>query len=137
MTYPVARQRRARRHDHRRDRRHLGDARQWPDTVGVEIGSGEHRMHPGKSAGGRRIDVLDYRMSGGRAQHDAVQLAGHGEVIDIAPLSGQKPLVFEAAQRTADMITGHSSVAGWRGLTRIRRSPRRGGGRSSRSRGAG
>ncbi len=82
-----------------------------PDAVRIEIGGGEDAMHPGHRAGGRGIDAFDHRMSVGRAQHDAVQLAGHSDVIDIAPLPGQKPLVFEAAQRTPDMISGHAECA--------------------------
>jgi hypothetical protein len=63
MTNPVARQCPARRHDHRRDRRHLSDAWQCPDTVGIEIGSGENAMNPGHRPGGRGIDAFDRRMS--------------------------------------------------------------------------
>ena len=137
MSNPAARQRPARRRDHRRDRRHPGNARQRPDAVGVEIASGENAMHPEHRAGGRGIDAFYRRMPVGRAQHETVQLTGHSDVVDIAPLPGQKPRVFEAAQRTPDVISGHISAAGCRGLTRIRRHPRRGGERSSNSAGAG
>ncbi len=110
MTNPVLRQGPARRHDHRRDGRHLGDARQRPDAVRLEIGSGKDAAHPRHRAGGRGIDPLDRSMSVRRAQHNAVQLTGQVYVIDIMPLPGQKPRVFETAQRTPDMAPIHPPV---------------------------
>ena len=77
-------------------------------------------MHPGQRAGGCGIDASDQRVSVRRAQHDAVQLTGHSDVIDIAPLPCQKPLVFEAAQGSPDMVPGHASAA----LMRIHRALR-------------
>jgi len=65
MANPVARQRPARRHDHRRDRRHPGDAWQRPDAVGIEIRSGENAMHPRHRAGDRGVDAFYQRMSVG------------------------------------------------------------------------
>ena len=44
-----------------------------------------------------------------RAQHDAVQLPGHIDIVDIAPLPGQKPAIFEAAQRPPDVAFGHAA----------------------------
>ena len=95
MTNPVARQCPARRHDDRRDRRHLSDARQRPDAVCIEIGSGEDALDPWHRAGGRGIDSFDRSMSVRRTQHDAMQLSGQGHVIDITPLAGQKPRVLQ------------------------------------------
>ena len=133
MANPVVRQGPARRHDDRRDRCHLGDARQRADAVRIEIGSGEDAAHPGHRAGGRGIDAVDRGVSVWRAQHNAVQLAGHVDVIDKAPLSGQKPRIFEPAQRTPDMRLVHSAAPTERRLlTRILRHRRRGDGRSSR-----
>jgi hypothetical protein len=88
MPDPVARQRPARRHDHRRDRRHLGDARQGPDAIRIEIGSGEDAAYPGHGSRRCCIDAFECRVSVGRAQHDAVQLAGHIDVVKITPLPG-------------------------------------------------
>jgi len=62
MTNPIARQCPTRRHDHRRHCRHPGDAGQCPDAIGVEIGSGEHTMHPRHRARRRSIDAFDHRM---------------------------------------------------------------------------
>jgi hypothetical protein len=137
MTSPVARQCPSRRHDHRRYRRHPGDARQRPDAVGIEIGSSENAAHPGHRARCRGVDAFDQRMSVGRTQRNAMQLTWRGNVIDITPLPGQKPLVFEAVQRTPDMVSSHSAAVGYPALTRIRRYCRRGGGRSSNSAGVG
>jgi hypothetical protein len=133
MADPVARQGAARRHDDRRDRRNLRDAWQRPDAVGIEIGSGEDAPHPRHRDGGRGVDAVDRGMSVRRAQHDAVQLTGHVDVIDITPLPGKKPIVFETAQRPPDMRLVHSPApAGDRALTRILRCRQRGGGQSSR-----
>jgi len=49
-------------------------------------------------------------MSIRRAQHDAVQLTGQVYVVDITALPGQKPRVFETAQRTPDMDPIHPPV---------------------------
>jgi hypothetical protein len=98
---PVARQGAARWDDHRRDGRHPGDARQWADAVGIEIGGGEDTTHVGHRAGDRGIDAFYRRMSVRRAQHDGVQLAGHIDVVDIATLPGQKPTIFEAGSANA------------------------------------
>src|ERR1700751_1443610 len=45
-----------------------------------------------------------------------MELPGHSDVIDKAPLPGEKPLVFEAAQRTPDIISDHARAAGCRAL---------------------
>jgi hypothetical protein len=73
----------------------------------LEIGSGEDAPHPRHCAGGRGVVAFDLRMSIRRTQHDAVQLTGQVYVIDITRLPGQKPRVFEAAQRTPDMAPVH------------------------------
>ena len=107
-----------------------------PMPSAIEIGGGEDATHPGHRAGGRGIDAFDHGMSVRRAQHDAVQLTGQSHVVDIAPLPGQKPAVFETAQRTPDMAPRHAlahppAPAVGRPLTRGRRRPRRGGRNSS------
>ena len=68
MPHPVARQRRARRHDHRRDGRDLRDAGQRSDPVGVEIGGGEDAAHSRHRARGGGVDAVDQRMRVRRAQ---------------------------------------------------------------------
>jgi len=105
MTNPAARQCPARWHDHRRHRCDPSDAWQRPDPIGIEIGSGENAAHPGHRTGGRGIDAFDNRMPVGRAKHDAVQLSEQRVVIHISSLPGQKPAVFEAVQRTPDVVT--------------------------------
>ena len=107
VTHPGKRQCTARRRDDRRDRGHLGDARQGADAVGLEIGGGEDAAHPRHRAGRRGIDAVDRGMSVGRAQHDGVELTGHADVVDIAPVPGEEPRVFETAQRTPDMAPIH------------------------------
>jgi hypothetical protein len=65
----------------------------------IEIGSGENAIHPGHCAGSRGVDAFDQCMPVWRAQHDAVQLAGHSDVVHIAPLPGEKSLVFVPPRR--------------------------------------
>jgi hypothetical protein len=67
----------------------------------------KNAIHPGHRAGSRGIDAFYQGMSMWRAQHDAVQLAGNVDVIDIASLPDQEPSVFEPAQRTPDMALCH------------------------------
>jgi len=130
---PVARQGPARRHDHWRDCRHLGDARQGADAVRLEIGRGENAPHPRHRPRSRGIDAVYRGVSVRRAQHNPVQLIGHVDVIDIAAAPGEKPLVFEAAQRAPDMRLGHPAApAERREVTHILRHRRRGDGQSSR-----
>ena len=85
MAHPAARQRMARRHDHRRDRRDLGDARQRADPVGVEIGFGEDAAHARHRARGGGVDPSITRMRMRRAQDTARAAGPGGEVLDIAP----------------------------------------------------
>ena len=47
-----------------------------------------------------------------------MQLAGHGDIIDIACPPGQKPLVFKAAQRPPDVPSAHAWHCRYRVLTR-------------------
>ena len=80
------------------------------DPVGIEIGSGENAAHPGHRASDCGIDAFYERMPVWRAQHDAVQLVGKIDVIDIAPVPNQKPPVFEPVQRTPDITLCHPPV---------------------------
>ncbi len=75
MPHPVASQRRARRHDHRRDGRDLRDAGQRADPVGVEIGGGEDAAHARHRARRVGVDAVDQRMRVRRAQ-DTPRAAG-------------------------------------------------------------
>src|SRR6516164_11742156 len=120
MTNPVARQCASRRHDHRRNRRHPGDARQCPDTAGIEIGGGENAMLPRASrwAATASMPSIDACPWGERS---TIPCRWPGTVGDIAPVPGQKPLVLEAAQRPPDMISGHARYCCYRAL--MRRSP--------------
>ena len=42
------------------------------------------------------------------AQHEGVQLTGHVDVIDVAPLPGEKPLIFKPTQRAPNLPCVHS-----------------------------
>ena len=56
---------------------------------------------------GGGVDRVDQRVTVRRAQHDTVQATRNGDVVNIAPLAGQKPRVFEAAQRPPDLPVRH------------------------------
>jgi hypothetical protein len=63
VPYPLTRQCRARRHDERRDRRDLGNARQGSDAVCIHIGRGENAADARHRTGTRGIDAFYYCMS--------------------------------------------------------------------------
>ena len=87
-------------------------------AVGGEIVPGEHAEHTGHRFGGRLVDAGDPGMRERRPGDVGIGLAGTVEIVDVAALAGQKPLVFLAAQRGADAIGCHgadpSLFWGWR-----------------------
>src|SRR5262249_13624035 len=101
-------------------------ARQGPDAVRIEIGGDEGAAYPAHGSRRCGIDPFDRRMPVRRAQHDAVQLAGHSDVVEIASLPGQKPPVFQAAARAPDMLLGHPVTIAALPRARARNIARRG-----------
>lgn len=107
MAHAAGGERRARRHDHRLDARHLGDARQRADALGRQVGGGEDAADAGERARRRGIDRRDLRMAVRRAQHDAVELARRVDVLDEAAPAAQEARVLEAAHRAPDLSVGN------------------------------
>ena len=74
-----------------------------PEAVGIEIRCREDAVHTRQRTDDRGIDTLDHGMAMRRAYHDAVQLPGHIDIVDIAPVTGQKPGSCAARRRRCAM----------------------------------
>src|ERR671930_1600240 len=66
-----------------------------------------------------RIDAFDPRMRVRRHHHRAVQHARQLDVVDVARAAGEEALVLDAADRLADTVSVHRSLAARRAPSAI------------------
>ena len=76
--------------------------RQRTEAAGGEVGAMIDGMHARQRQRRRRVDAPDPGMGVRRAQHEAVQAVGDGDVVDVAAMPGQEPRILEATQRPPD-----------------------------------
>jgi hypothetical protein len=107
MTHTPARQRAARRHDHRTHGIHLRDAGKGANALGGQVGLCDYTEHPDGFACTGDIDPFYNGMSMGRAQHTGVDLPGHREIGDISTPAGEKPRIFQPAYRAPAIVPYH------------------------------
>ena len=112
MPHLVGGQREARRHDHRRGRRHLGDARHRAEPLRRQIAGGEDATYPRQGARRTGIDAGNLGMGMRRAQHMAVELARRVDIVDEPALAAQKACILEAGQRAPDLPVLHRHSLG-------------------------
>ncbi len=74
----------------------------------VQLGSGHHQQHAGCGLGRRGVQPRDLRVRGRRAQHVAVRLAREVDVVGVASLAGDEPLVLDPADRLSDPELAHA-----------------------------
>ena len=98
MPHDATGQRRTRRDDDRLDGIDNGDAWQFPDTVGREIGFGKDRHHSGDSARSFQLQPGYPGECDGRTKHVGMQHAGHVIVGDIFPAPGKEAQILQPNQ---------------------------------------
>ena len=92
MAHAALHQRRARRHNQRRDGGHAGHR---PEAR--EIGRNINAMNTGKGGGSRNVGPLDEGMSVRRAQDMAPQRIGTLDIGDVTAVPGEEAGVLDAA----------------------------------------
>ncbi len=75
--------------------------RQHPEGA-LEIGTGQHRAHPGQGQGALRVDAQDARAGMRRTQDRGVQRVGHAQVVGVARAAGDLVAGVELRLRLAD-----------------------------------
>ncbi len=75
-------------------------------VIGDRVGAGQNREHAGRGLGLGRIDALDLGVGVWRQHRDAVAHTGQGDVVDVAPLSGQEALILHAPYGLSDAEFG-------------------------------
>ena len=80
-------------------------------AVSRHIGAREHRDDAGRGARGRRVNPADGRVRVRGADQRAGKRAGELDVGHETPAAGEKALIFDAPQRSADtLIVGTASL---------------------------
>ncbi len=110
MAHPPARQRKARRHDHRIERADLRDAGEGTDTVRPQIGFGKYPENPVAVPRRRGIDLLDRGMGMRRPQHMSMDLPRQIDIVHVPATAGQKPEILEPADRAPVIFGLHPSL---------------------------
>ncbi len=106
------RQRRMRRHLHRRAVLGVDHpaADQTADLVGGELGAGQHGKHARHPVGGSVIDLADFGARMGRPQEAGMGLPRAVDVGGVLALAGDEALILFAAYRRTDAGRAHGSL---------------------------
>ena len=113
MAHGFAREREARRLGHGRAiaRTHRPQRPHRRHAVSRHIGAREHRDDAGRGARGRRVNPADGRVRVRGADQRAGKRAGELDVGHETPAAGEKALIFDAPQRSANtLIVGTASL---------------------------
>lgn len=72
-----------------------------------DVGAGEHCDDAGKATGLGDVDAANGGVGGGAADERRVQHVGHGDVVDVAPVPGEQPGVFDPRDLRPHEPAGH------------------------------
>ena len=79
---------------------------QRAQVIGRGVGAGQHREHTGCGLGRGGVDALDLGVGVRRQHRHAVAHAGQADVVDIAPRTGQEPLILDPPDSLSDAELG-------------------------------
>ena len=79
------------------------------DTVGIQVGSGIDRLHPGDRSCRGRVDRTELRRGVRAAQHDAVQHARQDDIVGVAAAARQQARILHTTDGLGEAEPGHGS----------------------------
>src|SRR5438132_895911 len=103
----VAREPAVRAREHRRAVRALALQGHRHRAQALDVGAREHREDPGRAQRRRRLDRADPSVRVHRAHDDRVRLAGHVDVVEVAPAAAQEPDIFDPLDTLSDTVLAH------------------------------